>query len=365
MAPKKRNQEHRALPKYWRKRGTSYTYRIPPQLRHLHDGKKEISLGTSLSGAYQRYAALYQTEECITLMRELFDRYASEIVPEKALATQSSNHRSLGRLRDALGDNLVSSVTPEAIYSYQDKCARKHSKKYANLDLEVLSHVFTKAIEWGVTASHPMTDKKVVKFSLDSRDRYVEDWELEEWCKTAPPFLLAYVGLKGVTGLRKQDMLTIRLVDIGETELTSNNIKTGKKIRFPLYIDGEPTTVKVALDLVLDYYRSQRAKKRAVPLTHHLFHNRRGESYYKPEKLNSCSGFDSIWQRAMKKALLETGLTQSFTDHDLRSKVASDLDTDQEASDLLAHSSLQVTRKHYRLRGQKAAPAAGFNMAKK
>ena len=176
--------------------------------------------------------------------------------------------------------------------------------------------------------------------------------------------MLAYIGLKGVTGLRKQDMLTIKKSDISDTELTSKNIKTGKRIRFPLYIEGEPTTVKLALDDVQDYYRSTRNPK--VPqMSQFLFHTKKGETYYKPEKLNACSGFDSVWQRAMKKALAQTGLTASFTDHDLRSKVASDLDTDQEASALLAHSSLQVTRKHYRLRGQKVAPAPGFKIGSK
>jgi integrase len=363
MAPKDRNQAHRSLPKYWRKKKNSYTYRIPPQLRHLHDGKKEISLGTSLSGAYAKYASLYQTEECITLMRELFDRYASEIVPEKALATQASNHRSIGRLRDALGDNLVSSVTPEAIYSYQDKCARKHSKKYANLDLEVLSHVFTKAIRWGAIGFHPMK-KNIEKFTIPGRERYVKDWELEEWCKTASPMLLVYAALKGTTGLRKQDMLTIKKSDISDTELVSVNIKTGKRIRFPLYIEGEPTTVKAALDDVRDYYRSI-SNKRIPQMSQYLFHNKNGETYYKPEKLDPCSGFNSAWQRSMKKALAVTTLEESFTDHDLRTKVASDLDTDEEASALLAHSSLQITRKHYRLRGQKVTPAKGFKIESK
>ncbi|MBK6509377.1 MAG: hypothetical protein IPG06_07865 [Haliea sp.] len=108
-------------------------------MRHLHDGKTEITLGQSLSKAYQTYASLYQTEECITQMRELFDRYTTEVISEKAPATQKANHRSMGRLRSALGDNLVTTVTPQAIYQYRDICGRKHSKKYANLDLEVLS----------------------------------------------------------------------------------------------------------------------------------------------------------------------------------------------------------------------------------
>jgi hypothetical protein len=114
---------------------------------------------------------LYQTEESITLMRELFDRYSAEVVPEKAKATQKSNYRSLARLRCAIGDNPVNTVTSQAIYTYRDKCGRKYSKKYANVDLEVLSHCFTKAIEWGTTNQQPMTNKKVVKFTLKGRDR--------------------------------------------------------------------------------------------------------------------------------------------------------------------------------------------------
>lgn len=364
MAPKKRNQANRALPKYWRLKNGSYMYRVPQHMRHLHNGKTEITLGQTLSQAYATFAGLYQTEECVTLMRELFDRYSAEVVPGKAIATQTSNYRSLARLRSALGDNVITAVSPQAIYKYRDICGRKHSKKYANLDLEVLSHCFTKAIEWGVISIHPMTDKKVVKFSLEARDRYVEDWELEEWCKVASPFLLAYVGLKGVTGLRKQDLLTIRLNDISETELVSTNLKTGKKIRFPLYVDGMPTSVKVALDDVQDYYRSQREGRRTVPMSPFLFHNRKGGCHWDFDKA-TCSGFDSIWQRHMKKALDETDLQESFTDHDLRTKVASDLDSDQEASALLAHSSLQITRKHYRLRGQTVVPASGFTLPRK
>tara|TARA_R110001599_G_scaffold323498_1_gene534995 strand:+ start:1951 stop:2988 length:1038 start_codon:yes stop_codon:yes gene_type:complete len=336
---------------------------VPPHLRHLHDGKAEISLGQSLSGAYQKFSILYQVEENITLMRDLFDRYRAEVVSEKRQNTQRSNHRSLERLRTALGENFVSAVTPLAIYKYRDLCGRKYSKKYANLDLEVLSHCFTKGIEWGVLPDHPMTNKKVTKFELKGRNRYVEDWELDEWATVASPFLLAYVGLKGATGLRKQDLLSIALRDISDTELTSVNLKTGKKLRFPLYVEDQPTSVKLALDNVLDYYQRIRAhrasKRKPVVMSQWLFHNRTGGCYWSFEE-DTASGFDSIWQRHMKKALAGTALEERFTDHDLRAKVGSDLDTDTQAVDLLAHSSPQVTKKHYRRKGSKVTPAQGF-----
>jgi hypothetical protein len=58
MAPQNRAKQNEALPKYWRHRGKTYYYRVPPHMRHLHSGKAEISLGQSLSQAYQKFAGL-------------------------------------------------------------------------------------------------------------------------------------------------------------------------------------------------------------------------------------------------------------------------------------------------------------------
>lgn len=370
MAPQSRNPSNRALPKYWRLHKGSYSYRVPPHMRHLHGGKTEISLGQSLSAAYQKFATLYQTEENITLMRELFDRYRMEVVTEYESAnTRDSKNRSLDRLRAAMGDNLVSTANSQAIYIYKNHIGKTRSKTIANRDLECLSHVFTMAIEWGAMKGHPMTGKQVTKFSLTGRDRYVEDWELDEWAKVANPFLVVYAKLKGVTGLRQQDLLTLERKNITDTHLVSVNIKTGKKLRFPLYNqEGEPTTVRIALDEVDAYYRSQLTKKlrsrhpQALPpvvSAPWVFYTRKGGCYYDMENRRS-PGFKNIWGRSMKKALAETSLTDSFREHDLRAKVASDMDTDIQAQEQLAHSDAAVTRKHYRRKGTVVQPARGF-----
>tara|TARA_R110000851_G_scaffold24091_5_gene69923 strand:- start:114 stop:758 length:645 start_codon:yes stop_codon:yes gene_type:complete len=212
-----------------------------------------------------------------------------------------------------------------------------------------------------------MTDKKVVKFSLPGRDRYVEDWELLEWVRVANRFLVAYVVLKGTTGLRQQDMLTIKNKDITEDELVSVNLKTGKKIRFPLYIDGEPTTVKIALDAIRAHYQQeliQKSKGRGIlppVVSPWLFRTRKGDCYYNHEE-NNASGFQSIWRRSMVKALDETKLIERFTEHDLRAKVGSDVESDIDAQKLLAHSDAATTRKHYRRRGATVTPARGFSL---
>ena len=62
----------------------------------------------------------------------------------------------------------------------------------------------------------------------------VEDWEIEESLKVAPPLIKAYVELKLLTGLRMSDMLSIRLSDIKEDGLHVTPRKTanssGKKL---------------------------------------------------------------------------------------------------------------------------------------
>jgi hypothetical protein len=150
MPSYRRAKHNKSLPKYWRLKNGTYSYRIPPHLRDLHGGKTEVSLGQSLSNAYRKFADFHQVEDDITRMTQLLDRYRLEVVPEhQSIHVQDLKNRSLDRLRASMGDNLVSVITPQFIYKYRDHIGRTRSHKQANQDLEVLSHCFTKAIEWG------------------------------------------------------------------------------------------------------------------------------------------------------------------------------------------------------------------------
>jgi hypothetical protein len=78
-----------------------------------------------------------------------------------------------------------------------------------------------------------------------------------------------------------------------------------------------------------------------------------------------ASGFQSIWQRSMKKAIAKTTLEESFTENDLRAKVGSDIESLAEAQKLLAHTNAATTKKSYRRKGAKMAPAKGFSVGTK
>ncbi|MFT7459690.1 MAG: integrase, partial [Planctomycetota bacterium] len=79
----------------------------------------------------------------------------------------------------------------------------------------------------------------------------------------------------------------------------------------------------------------------------------RGQPYIKENA--SADGFDSIWQRFMKKALEKTELKERFTEHDLRAKVASDTESEH-ARQLLGHTTAEITERIYRRKANLVKP---------
>lgn len=58
----------------------------------------------------------------------------------------------------------------------------------------------------------------------------------------------------------------------------------------------------------------------------------------------------------MKRAIIKTNLGEKFTEHDLRAKVASEIDLEH-ARMLLGHQSIKTTEDVYRRKALKVSPA--------
>lgn len=343
MPPKPRDPKNKPHPTGWRWKNGAWRYRVPSGMEAEWDGKKEFTLGKTEAEAYQMFAARMRVYERggLIYMDQLLEKYQIEVVPTKAPATQRSNRLSLQRLRLAFRGVKIRAVKPSQIYQYRAYVAAKLSNKHYNLDHEVLSHAFTKSIEWGARDDHPMTDKKVVKFPANKRTRYVEDWELAEFLSVSGAFLARYCRLKMLLGQDKGDLLSIQIAGIKPDGLvvaarkkTAKKRQTKRERFFPyLNPDGSSTGLREALDAILKMPR---------PVgSFWLFCTRKGQPYIKPD--GTTSGFDSIWQRAMRKALTETKLQERFTEHDLRAKVGSDAETDEEAQRQLDHTNRNQT----------------------
>ncbi len=103
------------------------------------------------------------------------------------------------------------------------------------------------------------------------------------------------------------------------------------------------------LRLAIDEIKTARKKINSI----WLFHTNIGQPYIKED--GTANGFDSIWRRFINKVLAETKLKERFTEHDLRSKVASDTNIEH-ASILLGHASKEITQRVYRRKAETVKP---------
>lgn len=340
--PKARLKENKGLPLRWTLHHGAYFYRVPPGQEMHWDGKKKFLLGHSLPAAHIEYGKRATPAFDGKTIGSLLDRYSQEVVPLKAVATQQGNHVQIKRLRSIFGTMPLLPFSPQLVYKYVD--GRKF-KIAAHREIEVLSHAYTKAVEWGLIDKHPF--KGEVRLQGEKpRDRYVEDWEIIE-CLALPAtsakggvaVIQAYIKLKLLTGMGRGDLLRLnpstQFKDDGihvQRHKTANS--TGKRTIY-YWTDALRAAVASAM------------AARPVDISPFLFCTRKGEGYINEEK-GTAAGWKSMWQRFFARLLEETAVKEHFTEHDLRAKVASDADSLQHAMDLLAHADSRTTERAYR-----------------
>lgn len=340
MSPKSRSKENSGLPRNWRwkgdGKGRALYFRVPKGAEHYWDGKTEFRLGGNMAEAHMEYAKRIGYDGKVVLMEQLVDRYICEVLPEKAPATRRSNEYSLKRIRTAFEGNKVSAIQPVHLYAYQDHTIKHESPKKASLDHEVLSHLFTMAIRWGVIGIHPMVGKKVVKPST-GKSRKVKpiDTEMVAFIRMWPRNWQIYLILKVWWARRKGELLRVTKFDIGEQGVRFVNNKNPDDF---FLVPWEPETRALVTELL------------NLPGAQHdtyLWETRDHECYVNAD--GETSGFNSMWQRRMTKALKvgengEPGIvTRRFTEHDMRKIRPSQLSA-ADAQDLLRHTTSKQTK---------------------
>lgn len=364
--PKKRNEENQGFPPRWRYWRNGYYYQVPPGAEDFWDGKKQFKLGDNLSVAYKIWAdriAGIQNEvipRSITVGK-LLDRYILEVTPTKSLSTQNGEKRHVKKIRGVFGDVPVSSIKPSQIYKYVDQRSIKRkgadgkttgSRTNAKLEIALLSHLCTKAVEWGIIDRHPFKGEVRLQ-GVPPRTRYIEDWEIIEFLSVpakrkhdSTKSIKAYTRMKLLTALRKIDLLKLPLSAGKEDGIHVTLQKT------------ERTTAKTIIIQWSDELRqawNDALNVRAVHRGSLLFTNRYGDSYVN-EKTDDTSSWDTLWHRYMERALEETKLKERFTEHDLRAKCASDAESLERAKQLLAHADSRITQRVYRRKPELVMP---------
>lgn len=351
---RKRNPENRGLPARWRYYHGAYYYRVPPGQEHHWDGKTQFRLGAKLSEAYRVWAERMEADLDAKTVGDLLDRYALEVVPTKALASQPGNQDAIRRLKKVFGQMRLATpqrkclIEPHHAYTYFDRRKARNSrysgKTAALREVEILRHALTKATEWGYISQNPLIGQVQLRGRKpQGRDRYVEDWEILEALslssrrkKGSVRMIQAYIRLKLLTGLRRTDLLWLRIEDIKEDGIHVQPSKTETSTRAKLIIERSPE---------LDEAVTLAKAARPVDIGPYLFCNRRGEPYIRED--NAANGFESIWQRFMARVIAETKVEQTFAERDLRAKAATDADSLEHAKQLLAHADERTTKQWY------------------
>jgi integrase len=200
----------------------------------------------------------------------------------------------------------------------------------ANRAKALLSHVFSKAIEWGVVESNPC--KVVRAFPERPRTRYVTDAEYRAALKLAPASLRVFMEFAYLTGARLGDIRSLTRQQLSDEGITYVAGKTRKLGNRPRMVRWSPRLRAVVAE-------AQSLHKKVARMN--VFVTETGLVWSEP-------AFRSAWSRLIRKAMKEGVLTQSFHFHDLRAKAASDRPTDEDARKALGHSDVKTTQGYRR-----------------
>lgn len=324
MAPKRRVHNKHLPQRVYIKHGAYF---------YVDKNNKWIKLGRNFHEAMASWAKLVNAPKTIRTMAQLFDRYMIEIAPFKAAKSYKDNQKQIKYLKIALGDMDPEDVTPVIIYQYMDRRGVV-AKVSANREKALLSHCFSMAVRWGVVKDNPC--KNVKGFTEKPRVRYITDDEFQAVRNIAPDVIKFAMDFSYLTGQRPGDVLKTKLSDLTEDGIIIVQNKTEAR----MIIEWTPE-LRVCVQNIKSLQRSVRGFT--------LFCTERGKPY-------TTSGFSSMWQRVMKRALALGVINERFTFYDFRAKTASDSKNIQDASNLLGHSNAKITERVYNRKEKKVKP---------
>jgi len=321
--------------------------------------RREIPLGSDYVQAVQKWAELEGDASQIlpaTTFKDAALRYMREVLPTKALRSQSDNLTELQNLYEFF-DNppaALDDIEPIHIRQYRLWRIEKSRKRLidkgqpapidaggirANRELALFSHIFNYAREIGLTAA-PNPSAGVRKTREHGRDVYIEDDLYAAVYKVADQPLRDAMDLAYLTGQRPANVLALDEQDIRDGMLEIQQGKTRKKLR--IAVQGE-------LASVIGRIRARKAQCRATSTR--LLINENGHPL-------STSALRSRFDSARERANVPK---ETFQFRDLRAKAGTDkadaAGDIRQAQRQLGHKSITMTEHYVRnRRGDKVEP---------
>lgn len=309
------------------------------------EGLPDIALGKDRDEAIAKWDELYNKKPRIKgTMEEAFSLWEEEKLPEYTNAeTRRGYAKSLKWLRKVFAGATWDATKLVHLVDYLK--ARK-GKTQANREMALLSVIWNQARIWGLTQlPWPAAGMERSKWKNKERAREFEvtDDLFEAVYAEAGQMLRDCMDLSTATGMRLTDCRTILLPADNILRLKAG--KTGKKADFDLALS------QVLPDLL--------ARRRAMDVSHLMLLSTEDGYPVFPKDLRR--EYDRARKKAAKKAkdagqeafALEI---ETMVLRDMRKRAADLAEDDAEASGLLQHSSVALTKRHYRTRATKLKP---------
>ncbi len=317
------------------KHGRWYRFVPPPP-------GKPIKLGTTKPEALRKYAELMEKGEALTI-DHLLDRYYAEVTPTKAKSTQYTDKSAVKVLKAWCGKVGIQELRRQHVFQFMDERG-KQSPGNANKELSLLKMAYQRAIRWGYCEDNPASGVDLATVH-PARRPYLPDgmmYGMRDICLQHGREYIAFaIELGYLTGLRRGDILGLKLSDVTSQGILTTISKSGKM--------GAPP--KEALVEWNDHLRALVSRIKAsckAKGAFYLVHKGDGQRL-------STTWFNNSWQYTMRKYIESGGQRWQFKD--LRAKHATDVEeAGGDPTRNLTHSNPATTKRHYLLKPIKIRP---------
>ena len=305
--------------------------------------RKEIGLGSDFIKALQKYALLNTTQKIDSAtFSHAIERYHNEEVPKLAKNTQKIFKSDIKHVSAFFGTAPLDEIRPMHIRQFLDR--HKATPTTANRCKRLFSNIWNHARGWGYTdAQNPC--EGIMGHSLNKRTVYVSDRLFSAVYQHASAPLRDAMDLAYLTGQRPGDTLSMTERDIIDGHLIITQEKTKQPLR--IIISGK-------LAELITRIHARKAGFSIV--TGALLVNEQGRKTTQAVLRNH---FDDARKAAIDANPEIAKDIKNFWFYDLRAKAADDTSDergDQAAADLLGHSNVRTTQRHYLRRGKIVSP---------
>lgn len=302
---------------------------------HVTRENKWVRLSTDRAEACAKWAKLQGIDDAPSgTVGELIRRYLTEVSPLKSERSKHDDESAAQLLIAVFGDMAPAELQPTHVAGYLDRRGAKAPTR-ANREIALLSHVFTKAIRWGLLERNPC--RGVERLPEKKRERYVTDDEFDRCRAAAGEPIATMMDLALLTAMRQEDMLSLKLSNLTDDGIDHVQAKTGTRL-----VISWTDELRAVVERALAMHKTRRAERSAF-----LLAKRKGGRY-------SQSGFQTMWQRVQHQ--WGKAGNERFTWHDLRAKALTDADAQGgNAQALAGHASAQMTQRYIKQKRVKHA----------